>query len=236
MRKLDLTSDLVALVWREVQDPGPDEDLREPSDEEYEAVAAKLVEAFGSSPIWVFAYGSLIWRPDFDHVESTPGRVYGWRRKYCLRDVRWRGSAEHPGFMLALDRGGSCNGVVYRLPEGDRHAQMLRLLFREVAYEGDFDCMRILDVKAADGRVVRAFTSWIMPRSDPDYLLLPVAEQARLLARAVGFLGSAAEYLHNTVSHLSAAGIDDPYLWHLQRLVAAEISAEYLPVRPASER
>lgn len=219
------------MVHREVADPGPDGRFRELTDEEFDVFAEGLLADIGGAPIWLFAYGSLIWRPDFEHVESVAGRVHGWRRSYCLRDVRWRGSAAQPGFMLALDRGGSCTGVAYRLPDGDRMAQMLRLLYREAAYEGDFASFRLLRVRTTDGRIIRALSFWLMPRDDPDYLCLPIEEQARRLAVAVGFWGSGAEYLHNTVSHLEALGIRDSYLWSMQKFVAREIRSNMGQVR-----
>lgn len=231
MRQLELTADLVALVHRDVPDPGPDGRFRDLTDEEFDSFAAELLAEIGDGPIWLFAYGSLIWRPDFEHVESVRGRIHGWRRSFCLRDYRWRGSQEQPGFMLALDRGGSCNGVVYRLTGEDPYAQMLRLLYREAAYDGDFRSIGFLNVRTEDGRVVRALTFWLMPRDDPDYANLPIEDQAQMLARAVGFLGSTAEYLHNTISQLAALGIHDSYLWSLQRLVAQQIRADFSPDR-----
>jgi len=44
-----------------------------------------------------------------------------------------------------------------------------------------------------------------------------------VLARACGHVGSGAEYLYNTVSHLEEFGIRDRNLWRLQQLVADEI-------------
>ena len=67
--------------------------------------------------VWIFAYGSLIWKPAFDFVEQRIGHLHGWHRSFCLGwDRRFRGSTERPGLMMALDRGGECEGVAYRLP------------------------------------------------------------------------------------------------------------------------
>ncbi|TIW30865.1 MAG: gamma-glutamylcyclotransferase, partial [Mesorhizobium sp.] len=51
----------------------------------------------------------------------------------------------------------------------------------------------------------------------------PLENVARVLARACGHVGSGAEYLYNTVSHLEEFGIRDRNLWRLQELVADEI-------------
>lgn len=99
---------------------------------------------------------------------------------------------------------------------------MLRLLRREVLYHEDIPWLRWLTLRAG-GEVFRALTFYCAPEDDPDVLRLPFDEQAARLARAVGPVGSCAEYLHNTVAHLEELGIRDSYLWALQAQVAAEI-------------
>ena len=67
--------------------------------------------------MWFFAYGSLIWKPACAFVEIRTGVVRGWHRAFCLGwNTRFRGSEAFPGLMLALDNGGACKGVAYRLP------------------------------------------------------------------------------------------------------------------------
>ncbi|MFM7445672.1 MAG: gamma-glutamylcyclotransferase, partial [Tabrizicola sp.] len=67
-----------------------------------EAVADRLVADLAGGPFWVFAYGSLIWKPEFEHVEERRGRVHGWRRSFCLCIEDWRATPDQPGLMLAL--------------------------------------------------------------------------------------------------------------------------------------
>jgi cation transport protein ChaC len=55
---------------------------------------------------WVFAYGSLMWRPGFDHVEARPALLKGYHRAFCISSTHYRGSAAKPGLVLGLDRGG----------------------------------------------------------------------------------------------------------------------------------
>src|SRR3954454_17836488 len=86
----------------------------------------------GSEPVWLFAYGSLMWNPDFDFAESRPAFLYGYHRSFCLYSRDYRGTPERPGLALGLDRGGSCHGIPYRLPP-DRVAESLdRILAREM--------------------------------------------------------------------------------------------------------
>lgn len=192
------------------------------SEAEFAAVAQGFQDALEGGPLWVFAYGSLIWKPEFDHVEARRGVVHGWRRSFCLNINYWRGTPDLPGLMLSLDRGGSCAGVAYRLPDQDQHAAILRMLYREIAYHEDLPWLRWVTVRTAEGPV-RALAFYCAPSSHPDLVRLPLDDQAQRLARAAGFMGSCAEYLYNTVSHLEALGIRDRYLWDLQARVAAEI-------------
>lgn len=221
-RPLSLTSDLVALVDRKEPDHGPPGGRSELDAQGYADAAHAVLARNAHRPLWLFAYGSLIWKPEFEHVEHRVGKTFGWRRSFCL-DIRlWRGTPEEPGLMMALEGGGSCRGVAYRLPDGRDHAQMVRLLKREVSYQENLVTVRWIDVHTGGGKV-RALTFWAVPRWLDYYVRLPIDEQARRLARAAGHVGSCADYLHKTVVKLDELGIHDSYLWRLQHLVAAEI-------------
>ncbi|MGU3541235.1 gamma-glutamylcyclotransferase, partial [Methylobacterium sp. A54F] len=75
--------------------------------------------------IWVFAYGSLMWKPEFAALEERVGVVRGYHRRFCLMQRRFRGTAARPGFVLALDRGGACKGVAFRLDGRDARAALM---------------------------------------------------------------------------------------------------------------
>ena len=112
-RLMSLTPDLVALCARPEVDPGPDPAWTRLDDDGYAALADASSQRAARSPLWVFAYGSLIWKPVFEAVEKRRGTAYGWHRSFCLEIKAWRGSPAQPGLMMALDRGGRCDGVVY---------------------------------------------------------------------------------------------------------------------------
>jgi cation transport protein ChaC len=81
-----------------------------------EAVARPKALESGSTPdlrgdMWVFAYGSLIWRPGFDFSARRKAVVVGWRRRLCIYSHHYRGTADRPGLVLGLDEGGECAGV-----------------------------------------------------------------------------------------------------------------------------
>ncbi len=81
---------------------------------------------------WVFAYGSLIWSPDIEFAERRAAKLYGYHRAFCISSTRYRGTAERPGAVLGLDRGGSCMGVAYRFKPSARKAALGELFRREM--------------------------------------------------------------------------------------------------------
>jgi cation transport protein ChaC len=126
--------------------------------------------------------------------------------------------------MMALQRGGQCDGLVYRLPSENRIDQMLDLLDREISYREDVHAIRWIDVRTPRGKI-RALSFWTGPSGIGILDKQSLPDVAKILARACGFKGSCAEYLYNTVVHLHEFGIYDRNLWRLQELVAAEILA-----------
>ncbi|RWH73964.1 MAG: gamma-glutamylcyclotransferase [Mesorhizobium sp.] len=222
MRRMSLTSELVALCHREETDPGPDGSWTQLNDEDFQTLASRLSDAADAGPLWVFAYGSLIWKPAFESVERQRATAFGWHRSFCLDVARWRGSAAQPGLMMALERGGRCDGMIYRLPEGEKPLQIERLLRREIDDHESVGSVRWLPVRTAQGSL-RALGFWVGVTGRGTSLNQPLERVAQVLARACGHVGSGAEYLYNTVHHLEAFGIRDRNLWRLQELVANEI-------------
>lgn len=225
-RVLSLTPTLTARIPPVETDAFTADHLTRLTDADRAALAERLVDEMEGGPFWIFAYGSLIWKPAFEYEEARRATVHGWHRSFCMRLQSWRGSPENPGLMLALDRGGACVGVAYRMPGDDARGRMLRLLEREVGSHEDLPWLRFLNLRAGNEKV-RALTFYCAPRADPDLLRLPLAQQAQWMARAAGRAGSCAEYLLNTVSHLEELGIHDRYLWALQGAVAAEIEQAF---------
>lgn len=221
-----LTSALVARVHRRVEDPGPDPELVYHSDDDYARVVESILSVRPDrNSFWLFASGSLIWKPEVEHLEGRVATVRGYHRSFCLKLTRWRGSVEQPGLMMALDRGGQCRGVVFRLDHGSMEEQLHKLVRREMRTRPPNNNARWLTARTADGPV--AALAFVMNRNGPGYVgRQPLEATVEMLARACGHAGSCAEYLHNTVAHLERLGIHDRHLWELQELVAARIAAD----------
>jgi cation transport protein ChaC len=163
----------------------------------------------GRQPVWVFAYGSLMWNPEIGFAEARPGVLHGYHRSFCLYSRDYRGTPERPGLVLGLDRGGSCRGIVYRLGPERVGEALDRIWAREMT--GMVYRMRRVTVRTAGGAVTAQ--ACVVRRDSPDYAgRLAPEEAARLLAAAVGGRGTGRDYLANTVAHLAALGIRDRLL------------------------
>ena len=191
------------------------------SDEDHAAVLAAIHDnrpASGSArdDFWVFADGSLIWNPGFSFTEARPARAHGWHRKFCLGWMtRFRGSPDHPGLMMALDRGGSCEGMAYRLPTDGVDDVLMVLIKREMPFVSSGMSARWMPLRTSQGPLHAV--GFPINRSAPSYVPGLTEEQVvTSLATASGTAGSMAEYLLNTISHLQANGIHDRALWRLQ--------------------
>jgi glutathione-specific gamma-glutamylcyclotransferase len=232
-RRMALTADLVATVQRSIEDSGPVPGVRYQSDEDYVAMVDELLRAHpAGEDAWLFAFGSLIWKPECAHVEERCGTAHGWHRSFCFRIRRYRGTQDCPGLMLSLDRGGQCRGVLFRLSGHLLRDQLDKLCRREITVKPANTLPRWITVMS-EGKPLRAI-AFVMNRASQSYVgRLAPEEIAQTLATACGHWGSGAEYLFNTVCRLEERGIHDRYLWRLQRLVAEYIASDRgFPPRP----
>jgi cation transport protein ChaC len=226
---ISLTADLCRLVERPVPDPGPEGSLPYYTDDEYERDVGDALKRFAGGPVWIFGYGSLIWRPPVTFVERRPGLVRGWHRAFCLKTTRWRGTGEAPGLMMALERGGSCRGMLLRI-DPDHAARDLEVIWRrEIGVKPVNHHARLLQVATPEGKVsALAFTANPEGRSYAGRLDEDTV--AEILSTACGHWGSCADYLRQTVEELEAAGLRDRNLWRLQKDVARRIKERHAPL------
>ena len=219
---MKLTAELVAWVERMEPDPGPEPGTTEHTEAEFDAMVEELLSEYKPEELWVFAYGSLIWNPEFKFLENRSAKANGWHRSFCLQLTRWRGTRELPALMLALDRGGSCKGIVYRLPAEDHVGQVGLLMRREIDANPPTNVPRWISVKTDRG-TVRALAFVADPEGKAYAGKQPLKNVAHVLARAAGHWGSSAQYLFRTVTMLEEHGIRDRNMWRIQSLVAQEI-------------
>ncbi len=226
--QMALTAELVARCERIEPDPGPEGGYRHYEDKDFEAAAARLLQQAEPGPFWIFAYGSLIWKPAIPTTDHRLATAPGWHRAFCLHLTRFRGSPSQPGLMMGLKRGGSCKGMIHRIADEERRPLLVQLLKREVGCDEDVTGVRWIKVRTETGPA-RALAFWAEPEGLADWVDVPLPEVARILARACGHVGSGAAYLFNTVRHLEELGIRDRNLWQLQQMVADEIRRLHLP-------
>lgn len=220
-RRLSLTPAHIARIHRKVEDTGPPPGMVLHTDADYADWVVRIAATAPPGPLRLFAFGSLIWKPEIAHTAEVPATAHGWHRSFCLSMIRFRATPDCPGLMMALDRGGTCKGVLYDLPAEDPAAQLDRLFRREFTVKPINNVPRWISVRTLAGPATAL--AFVMNRASPAYTRLPLDDQAARLARACGSWGTGAEYLMNTVSHLEARGIHDRTLWALQTRVAARI-------------
>jgi cation transport protein ChaC len=183
-------------------------------------IAASLQAILATHPphddVWLFGYGSLMWNPAMHYAETRPGLVRGWHRSYCLWAHMGRGTPDSPGLMLALDRGGSSTGLLFRFPAATAHDELLLPWQREM-FTGAY-LARWVRVDTDTGPI-RAATFVANP-AHPRYAgRLPEATIAARLAVAAGSLGTCEEYLTHTLAVLHAHGRTDHRLERLAQMV-----------------
>lgn len=224
-----LTAELAARTYRQIADSGPIPDVPHFTEAEYDAVAdAALAAGPGESDLWLFAYGSLIWRPEFATLEQLPARLGGWQRRFPMRVYRYRGTLDDPGLMMGLLPGGHCDGVVQRVAASDAQSRLRQLVRREMSSKPPTNTLTWVEVAVAGRAPLRALAITASPGGRYYCGELPIAETAEVLARACGFWGSGAQYLYETIASLERFGIHDEYLWQLQELVAERIEERNL--------
>lgn len=161
--------------------------------------------------IWVFAYGSLMWRPDFEFAEARAALLKGYHRALCIYSHVYRGTPECPGLVLGLDYGGACRGVAYRIAAAHAEDILAAIDAREIIYHvyKRREVMLTLVDGAEPGGRVAAF-AYVADRAGPQYAGgLTNAEKVALILQGHGQTGSSVEYLANTVTHLDELGVPD---------------------------
>jgi len=195
-----------------------------------EQLSASLTATLAKKPKgagwWVFGYGSLLWNPLFPIAEARAGIVHGLHRRFCLRSLASRGTPDQPGLVLALEPGGACQGVVYRLP-APLALDELHLLWRREMVVAAYH-PRWIQVQSGDRRITAL--TFVVRRDHVQYARLSHEEETAVIAEACGAFGSSCDYLMRTRAALASHGIVDRYLEQLARDVQRRQLACAAPV------
>lgn len=168
-----------------------------------------LKEHTPGKDLWVFGYGSLMWNPAIEVASSAPAKIKGWRRSFCIDLLFARGSPKKPGLMLALDKGGACEGVAHCIPAGKIDSETPVLWMREMTPRTYRPVWTEAEI---NGESVQALAFAV----DQDTHLyagsLEPSIQARRIAKAEGELGRNRDYLYRCADELKHRGIQDTYI------------------------
>ena len=169
--------------------------------------------------MWVFGYGSLMWRPGFAFDDAVPARMPGVHRALCVYSIVHRGTPRHPGLVLGLDAGGMCEGIAYRVARGHERRTHKYLRAREQVTRVYREAVRPIFLNGDETAQVRALC-FLADNTHPQYAgELPLTAQAHLVRRGRGRSGINTEYVANTVRHLVGMGLDEPQLRRLMPLL-----------------
>lgn len=159
---------------------------------------------------WVFAYGSLIWNPGFPYKSREPAALIGYRRRYCISSMIYRGTTARPGLVLGLEAGGSCEGVGYRVAGELKATTLDYLRARELITSVYLE--KILRIETREG-VGHDAVTYVADTDHEQYVAVSDFDaMLETIAAASGSAGPNAEYALNTWANLAALGVSDPLI------------------------
>ena len=181
--------------------------------------------AHENGELWVFGYGSLMWRPGFAYLERMPARLIGLHRSLCVFSFVHRGTPERPGLVLGLDRGGMCRGVAYRVAAAAREETIDYLRGREQVTSVYVETVRQIELEDKARRRVPALC-YIVDRSHVQYAgRLTLAQSLHHVRRGHGKSGPNRDYVIETVRALEALGYREGELHLLAERLGGHPSA-----------
>jgi len=165
--------------------------------------------------LWVFGYGSLMWRPGFEFIEQVPARLIGEHRALCVYSFDHRGTPEKPGLVLGLDRGGACRGVAFRVAAKHSGDTVDYLRSREQTTNVYREVMRSVWLEDEARQRVSAL-AYVVDRGHLQYAgRLSLADQLRHVQQGHGRSGNNRDYVLSTVKSIEAQGFRDAQLHQL---------------------
>ena len=172
---------------------------------------------------WIFGYGSLIFRPDFPHVDRVEGYVDGWSRRFWQASTDHRGVPEAPGRVVTVVREpqARCWGVAYRVADGAREEVPANLDHRDKGGYGRFN------VKVCGGGRPLDALMYVAPETNENFLgHAPAEEIVDQIHRSRGPSGPNPEYLLKLATSLREMGAEDPHVFELETLLRRKLAQE----------
>jgi cation transport protein ChaC len=164
------------------------------------------IDARDTGELWVFGYGSLMWRPGFEALERVPARLKGLHRALCVYSFVHRGTPERPGLVFGLDRGGMCRGIAYRVAASRRAQTIAYLRAREQVTSVYRETIRRIELEDPARRQVNALC-YIVDRGHVQYAgRLSLAERLHHVRQGHGQSGANRDYVVAAVAALEALG------------------------------
>src|SRR3954463_10277678 len=179
--------------------------------------------------LWVFGYGSLMWRPGFEIIEQVPARLIGEHRALCVYSFVHRGTPERPGLVLGLDRGGACRGVAFRVAEKHRVTTIAYLRAREQVTSVYREVMRSVWLENEPRQRVSAL-AYVVDRGHVQYAgRLSLADQLRHVQQGHGQSGANRDYVTATVKAIEGEGFRDAQLHQLAMMLHGDAHSPHAP-------
>lgn len=170
--------------------------------------------------LWVFGYGSLMWRPGFEYVRREIALLRGYHRRLCVYSHVHRGTPEQPGLVMGLDRGGACTGIAFEIRADVAEATIAYLRAREQVTSVYLE--RRVPIVFKDGTSAQA-TTYVVDRTHRQYVpKLSDQEQLPYILNGTGVSGHCIDYVTATAEHLRELGIHDHRLEALMTLLTAQ--------------
>lgn len=205
-RDLDL-----GIIDAHVAKAGFPSDWRTPC-EERDAERRDWLDGRWDQDLWVFGYGSLMWDPSVEFIEVRRALCHGHQRSFCLWDEGGRGSKEEPGLMLAIDEGGSCEGIAFRVAREKLEHETFVLFRREMLAPVYRPIWLNLDTQAGP---IEALSFAVNHDHEDIKPGIPLQNQAKMISRAKGMFGTNIDYLSDMHERLELLEIEDIYVSEL---------------------
>jgi cation transport protein ChaC len=183
----------------------------------------KMLKYRPEGDCWIFGYGSLIWNPLFEYEEKRLLEIKGWHRSFCLSITNFRASKEKPGFMLALEEGGTCQGIAYRIAEEKIINELILLWKREMIC--NFYIPKWVKMNDKNGVFIGYAITFVINDKSQQYVRELNQEMVvNRLSTASGEFGSAADYLFKTYESLITNEIKDSSIKEIKELVEMKMN------------